>query len=86
MDFFEVEQYPLADQHLGKWALTLTRVRVGEFGVDELPFHGGPVFESEKDALRFGVEWVASRGGRVRKTVLQRVSKDEARGRRGEPK
>ncbi len=65
---FEIEPYQLAG---GKWALTLTRL--SEFGTDEQPFHGGPTFDSEQDALLYGVKWVASRGGRVRNTLLQRV-------------
>jgi hypothetical protein len=77
MDFFEIEPYRLAGGHHGKWALTLTRVRVDEFGVDEQPFYGGPVFGSEKDALRYGVRWVTSRGGRVRETILRRLSHDD---------
>jgi hypothetical protein len=43
------------------------------FGTDEQLFHGGPIFDSEQDALRYGVKWVTSRGGRVQMTVLQRL-------------
>jgi hypothetical protein len=73
MDFFEIEPYRLAGEHEGKWAMTITLVRQDRLGIEEQPFYGAPIFDSERDALRYGVEWVASRGGGVRKTVLQRV-------------
>ena len=57
---FEIEPHELAGEHEGKWALTLTRL--SEF-TDEQAFHGGPIFDSEQDALRYGVKWVTSRGG-----------------------
>lgn len=77
MDFFEIEPYRLAGEHAGKWAMTITLVRRDTLGIKEQPFYGAPIFDSERDALRYGVEWVASRGGRVRKMVLQRLVQTE---------
>jgi hypothetical protein len=72
MNLFEIEPYQLGGAHEGKWALTITRL--SSFGTDEQPFLGGPAFDSELDALRYGVQWVGSRGGRVRKAVVQRIA------------
>jgi hypothetical protein len=71
MDMYELQPYRLAGEHVGKWALTI--MRLSSVGIDEQPFHGGPIFESKEDALRYGVSCVRSRGGAVRRTVLQRV-------------
>jgi hypothetical protein len=72
MGLFEIEPHQLAGAHEGTWALTITRL--SSLGTDEHPFHGGPTFDSELAALRYGVRWVGSRGGRVRKTVVQRIA------------
>jgi hypothetical protein len=71
LDLFEIEPYRLAGERNGKWALTITRLN--RFGTDEQPFHGEPIFDSAQEALRYGVKWVSSRGGRVRRSVLQRL-------------
>jgi hypothetical protein len=73
MEVYEIEPYRLAGEHEGKWAMTITRVRRDRDGIEEQPFCGGPTFDREQDALRYGVRWVAARGGRVRKSVLERV-------------
>ena len=69
MDLFEIEPYRLAGKHEGQWALTITRVN--RFGIDEQPFHGGPIFDNAQDALRYGDNWVASRRGQVRKGTIR---------------
>lgn len=71
--YHEVEPYPLA---WGKWAVTLTRCASDGAEIDERAFYGGPIFDSEEAALRYGIAWVASRGGRVRKTLLRALSLD----------
>ena len=72
MDCYEIEPRPLAGEHTGKWSLTITRL--SNCGTDEIPWYGGPIFDSERDALRYGVNWVESHGGLVRKAVLQRAT------------
>ena len=71
MDLYRPEAYRLAGEHKGKWGMTVTLL--SKFGIDEQPFHCQRFFDSEQDALRHGVKWVASRRGRVPKTVLSRV-------------
>jgi len=73
MNFFEIGPYPLGGEHEGKWAMTITQLRRDAFGIEEQPFHGGPIFDTEEEALRYGVKWVAARGGRVRESVLERL-------------
>jgi hypothetical protein len=71
MNCYEFEPYQLAGEPKGKWAITITRLN--KLGVDEQPFHGGSTFDTENDALRYAVKWVASRGGRVPKAVTDRL-------------
>jgi len=73
MEFFELEPYLLAGGRKGKWAMRITQIRQDSLGIEEQPFFGGPTFDSELDALRYGVQWVASRGGQVRKSVMERI-------------
>ncbi len=74
MNFFEIEPYPLGGEHAGKWAMTIIQVRQDQLGIETQPYYGGPMFESQEDALRYGIEWVAARGGQVRKSLLDRLS------------
>jgi hypothetical protein len=67
MDRFEIEPYRLSGKHRGKWAVKITRI--SRFGTDEQPFHGGPNFDSEQDALRYEASWALSRGGQIRRAV-----------------
>jgi hypothetical protein len=71
MGTYDLDAYRLAGVHAGKWALTITLVTRDASGHSELPFHGGPEFGSEVEALRYGVAWVAARGGMVRRSILQ---------------
>jgi len=70
MDAYELEPYSLAGAQQGKWALTITRWDRPISGFSHQPFYGGPEFKSRGEALRYGIAWVAARGGMVRKRVL----------------
>jgi hypothetical protein len=75
MDLYEIEPYPLSGEDDGKWATTITLFHQDKLGIEAQPFYGGPIFDSEHDALRYAVEWVTSRGGRVPKAVLERLGR-----------
>jgi hypothetical protein len=61
-----VQPYALAGEHRGKWKLTITRVFDGPF-IEEQRFHCTEIFDSQEEATKFGLEWVAWQGGQVRK-------------------
>ncbi|MGO8802539.1 hypothetical protein [Candidatus Binatus sp.] len=72
--FYEIQPYRLGGEHKDKWALTITRCMTDSSGMTEQPLYGGPIFDGELDALKYGVGWVARHHGRVRKSVLAAIA------------
>jgi hypothetical protein len=65
---YEVEPYPLAGEHKGRWAVRVNRYIIEESAIEEKPFISELDFENAQEALRHGKKFVATLAGIISKS------------------